>query len=518
MHGDRILRTGAVGAILLGTLTALPAAASSLSGPPGAANASAAALGRYYRQSLTWSPCAGSTDAALECATVQVPLDYTHPQDRSISLAIDRLPATDPAGRHGVLLTNPGGPGGSGLPTPETLRSQLPAAALAPYDVIGFDPRFTGHSTPITCGQPAEDLGGIWMRWPHPGSLPGDVAAARQRAAACQANAGWALPYATTADTARDMDVIRAALGEQRISFLGTSYGGYLGAVYTALFPERTDRFVLDSPVDPSYLWYGFQLERARSLEIALDGFCVWAAGQDAAYHLGSTAQAVRDGWTALVAQADAKPITTPDGLVWTGDLIRALSWILLYNDKADPVLAADLSALQAGRSVPFPPPPSPTQPPGVPADNNSATYLAAVCGDASWPRDVNSYQQMVATQSAAFPFMGGEAANITPCAFWPFQAQQPVSLIGDHARSVLIVDSTRDPATPYAGSQLIHADIPGSRLVTLDAAVHVPYPTYGDACTNNAVNSYLETGQLPDTDLYCAGTTAPVPDVSFGG
>ncbi|HEU5333868.1 MAG TPA: hypothetical protein VFU73_13905 [Actinocrinis sp.] len=143
-----------------------------------------------WRRTVTWTACQGSTDPALQCATIQVPLDYAHPDSRSITLAIDRLPAANPAQRHGIMLTNPGGPGGSGLSTPEQLRAELPAAALAPYDVIGFDPRFVGHSTPISCGQPAEDLGAIWMRWPHPGSFPGDVAAARQRAAACAANAG----------------------------------------------------------------------------------------------------------------------------------------------------------------------------------------------------------------------------------------------------------------------------------------------------------------------------------------
>ena len=501
-------RAGAVAAAVFGTLGTTPATAGQDTAP-----VPSASLSTYYQQSITWTACQGSTDPALQCATIRVPLDYTHPDSRSITLAIDRLPAANPARRRGIMLTNPGGPGGSGLSMPQQLRAELPAAALGPYDVIGFDPRFIGHSTPITCGQPAEDLGAIWMRWPHPGSFPGDVAAARQRAAACAANAGWALPYATTANTARDMDVIRGVLGARRMSFLGTSYGAYLGAVYTALFPDRTDRFVLDSPVDPDHVWQGFQLERARSLEIALDGFSVWAAGQDAVYHFGSTGQAVRDTWNALVAQADATSIATPDGLVWTGDLIRALSWILLYDDKADPVLAADLAALRAGQSVPFPPPATPQQPAGVPADNNTAAYLAVTCGDAPWSGDLETYQRLVATASADFPFMGGEQANITPCAFWPFQAQPPVNLTGDHARGVLIVDSTRDPATPYAGSQLIHADIPGSRLITIDAAVHVPYPTYGDPCTNNAVNSYLATGRLPASDLYCAGTTTPVPD-----
>lgn len=191
-----------------------------------------------------------------------VPLSYADPEGRSISLMIDRLPAGTP-GPHPILLTNPAGPGGQGLPTPGQLRGELPAAVLNTYDIIGFDPRFIGRSTPITCGQPAEDLGGIWMRWPHPGSFPWDVAAARDRAQACAANSGWALPYATTANTARDMDIIRGVLGAPRMSFLGFSYGGYLGAVYTALFPRRTGRFVLDSPVDPDHVWYGFGLERA---------------------------------------------------------------------------------------------------------------------------------------------------------------------------------------------------------------------------------------------------------------
>jgi pimeloyl-ACP methyl ester carboxylesterase len=515
MRVNLALRAGAVAAALVSCAT-LGAASGARQSQTSASRdntaATTAALSVYYRQSVTWSPCQGSSDPLLQCATVKVPLDYSTPAKRSITLAVDRLASPDPSLRHGVLLTNPGGPGGSGLPTPEQLRGELPASVVDAYDIIGFDPRFIGHSTPISCGQPAEDLGGIWIRWPHPGSFDGDVAAARQRAAACEANAGWALPYATTANTARDMDVIRAVLGAPRMSFFGTSYGAYLGAVYTALFPNRTDRFVLESPVNPDQAWYRFQTARAGSLEIALDEFCVWVAARDGTYHFGTTGQAVRDTWNTLTTQADAHPITTPDGLVWTGDLIRDLSWILLYNDKNDPVLAADLAAVRAGQSVPFPPPPTPQQPAGVPADNNTASYLAIICGDAPWPRDPAVYRAGIAAESVALPFLGAEQANITPCAFWPFRQQQPVSLSGDHARNVLIVDSTRDPATPYAGSLLVHADIPGSRLVTLDAAVHVPYPTYGDTCTNNAVNAYLATGVLPSADLFCAGIDAPVP------
>lgn len=461
-------------------------------------------LAGYYHQQLSWAPCPGSADTSILCAVVRVPLSYADPAGRSISLMIDRLPAATP-GRHPILLTNPGGPGGSGLPTPGQLRGELPAAVLDTFDIIGFDPRFIGHSTPVTCGQPAEDLGGIWMRWPHPGSFPGDVAAARIRAKACAAHSGWALPYATTASTARDMDIIRGVLGAPRMSFLGFSYGGYLGAVYTALFPQRTDRFVLDSPVDPAHVWYGFGLERAGTLETALNTFCGWLAGNDSTYHFGTSAQAVRQTWNGLVAAADAKSITTPDGLVWTGDLIRALTWILLYSDHNYPVLAGDLAALASGQSVPFPPPPPIREPAGVPPDNNTAAYLAITCGDAPAPRDPEFYQRMVVTESARLPFLGGEQANITPCAFWPFQPGPPVSLTGDHAHGVLIVDSDGDPATPYSGSQLIHSDVPGSRLITLHASVHVPYPSYGNACVNDAVSGYLATGRLPAADLTCS-------------
>jgi pimeloyl-ACP methyl ester carboxylesterase len=493
-------------AITLAMLAGLTVTAATPARAVAAATAGSAGngLARYYHQWLTWQPCPGSADATILCAAVKVPLSYASPAGRSITVMIDRLPAGTP-GRHPILLTNPGGPGGQGLPTPGQLRGELPASVLDAFDIIGFDPRFIGRSTPVSCGQPAEDLGGIWMRWPHPGSFPGDVAAARDRARACAAASGWALPYATTANTARDMDIIRGALGAPRMSFLGFSYGGYLGAVYTALFPRRTARFVLDSPVDPSHVWYGFGLERAATLEAALAAFSAWLAGNDAAFHFGATAQAARQAWDALVAAADATPVKTPDGLTWTGDLIKALTWILLYNDHDYFVLASDLAALAAGQSVPFPPPPPITEPAGIPPDNNTAAYLAITCGDAPAPRDPAFYRQMVAVESAKLPFLGGEQANITPCAFWPFQPGPPASLAGDHARGVLIVDSDGDPATPYAGSQLIHADIPGSRLISLHASVHVPYPGYGDACVNDAVSGYLATGQLPAADLQCA-------------
>src|SRR5438132_3146330 len=193
---------------------------------------------------LQWTSCppvAGLPDQ--QCATLQVPLDYGRPDGRQITVGVSRIAASNPALRRGVLLINPGGPGGSGIDLPRILALLLPQSVLDRYDLIGFDPRFVNTSTPITCGLTPEDLSAL-PPWPLPGGVEQNAVVARDVADRCAQNAGDLLPFATTENTARDMDQIRKALGEQTISYLGYSYGTYLGAVYATLFPDRTDRVV----------------------------------------------------------------------------------------------------------------------------------------------------------------------------------------------------------------------------------------------------------------------------------
>ncbi|HZP53028.1 alpha/beta fold hydrolase, partial [Actinocrinis sp.] len=264
-------------------------------------------LSGYEHQSLHWVSCPGVDDPRLQCASVRVPLDYAHPQRRAISITISRLPATDPAQRRGVLLTTGGGPGGAGVPLPIQLSQSLDPTVLARYDLIGFDMRFVERSTPITCGQPTEEPGGYWVRVNGFQSFDTTSEQAAALARDCARYAGWALHYATTANAARDMDVIRDALGERTISYLGGSYAALLGVAYSSLFPERLDRLVLDSPPDYDTVWRSFELGRTAAMESNYNAFLSWLAQSDSTYHLGTTAAQVGSAITSVLRQANAQ-------------------------------------------------------------------------------------------------------------------------------------------------------------------------------------------------------------------
>ncbi|MYR38677.1 alpha/beta fold hydrolase, partial [Streptomyces sp. SID4944] len=244
-------------AMLAPALATTPAAAAPASAPSATASPATAtgALDRYTQQKPKWKRCEASAPAEFQCATIQVPLDYRAPGGKRLDLAISRIKSTAPGKRHGVLLSNPGGPGGPGIYMPLALQEELPASVTQKYDLIGFDPRGVGESSPVSCNLTLEEED--WLRPYKKETFTKDVAWARKVAEKCRAKSGSVLPHITTRNTARDLDVLRAVLGEKKLSYLGYSYGTYLGAVYTQLFPGRVDRFVLDSAVDPARAWRG---------------------------------------------------------------------------------------------------------------------------------------------------------------------------------------------------------------------------------------------------------------------
>ncbi|MYU19592.1 alpha/beta fold hydrolase, partial [Streptomyces sp. SID8361] len=237
-----------VTATLAPALATSTADAAEVGAAPAAATGSA--LDQYVEQKPKWQRCEADLPAEYQCATIKVPLDYRVPGGKRIDMAISRIKSTAPDQRHGVLLANPGGPGGPGLDMPMLMKESLPESARQKYDLIGFDPRGVGRSTPVTCGLEPEEEN--WLRPYKEATFDKDVAWARDVARKCREKSGATLKHITTRNTARDMDLLRAVLGEKKVSYFGYSYGTYLGAVYTQMFPGRADRFVLDSAVDPA--------------------------------------------------------------------------------------------------------------------------------------------------------------------------------------------------------------------------------------------------------------------------
>ncbi|MFI1060727.1 alpha/beta hydrolase [Streptomyces spororaveus] len=477
-----------------------------------ATQASAAPAADHLRQKPAWHRCSPELPASYECATLKVPLDYRRPDGRMIDLAISRIKSENPAKRHGAMLLNPGGPGGSGLDLPLLMSEMMPKDVRESYDLIGFDPRGVGASSPITCG--LTDTEQNFNRPYRPETFGSDVTWARTVADKCREKAGSVLPYITTRNTARDMDTIRAVLGERKLSYLGYSYGTYLGAVYSQMFPDRTDRFVLDSGVDPQRIWRGMIQVWATEAEPAFARWTQWAAQRSAEYGLGDTPQAVSETFWGLVARADKEPFEF-EGMKVDGDMIRSARATFFYPAQATPLVVA-LKAAAEGRPLPSGSDPKALK--GLlsggaaaePAsDNGTAVFWAVACGDTgSWPRYAEQYERDAVKDKARYPLYGDFASNIKPCAFWdrPVEAATPM-----HKKAnVLTVQNEWDSQTPLVSGQGLHKALGGSRMVLAAGGEgHGVYLFDAASCANAPVNAYLTTGRLPAQDVTCQNPPA---------
>ncbi|MER7461559.1 alpha/beta hydrolase [Streptomyces sp. NPDC097981] len=470
-----------------------------------ATGAAAAPAAEYTAQKPAWQRCSADQPAAYECATIKVPLDYRRPQGRTIDLAISRMKSENPAKRHGVMLLNPGGPGGSGLDLPLMMNESMPKDVRDQYDLIGFDPRGVGASSPITCGLTAaeENIDRPYKEE----TFQSDVAWARTVADKCREKAGPVLPFVTTRNTARDMDAIRSALDEKKISYLGYSYGTYLGAVYTQMFPNRSDRIVLDSGVDPQRAWRGMIQVWATEAEPAFKRWTQWTAERAAEYQLGDTPDAVSKTFWDLVARADKEPVEL-DGMKLTGDDIRTARGVFFYPAQAAPLVKALKDAAGGKPAALTAPQRKLLQPAAGPAsDNGTAVFLAVVCGDTEWPRYPEQYAREAAQDKVKYPLYGDFASNIKPCAYWQRPVEPPTAMKAK--TGVLTVQNEWDSQTPLVSGQGLHRALAGSRMVLAQGGEgHGVYLADPNSCANAPVSAYLTTGTLPAEDITCR--TAP--------
>lgn len=495
-------------------VAALLLSGTSMREPPTASNSSASGSTVTSKSpamstaaaTLTWGKCpADVTGAGLQCSTLEVPLDYRKADGRTIEIAISRLVSKHSDKRRGILLTNSGGPGGAGLAFPGVLRDMgLPKSVLNTYDVIGIDPRGVGHSTPVTCDlTPEQAISNIPPYARTAADVVADARVAAGIAKACGSSAtAPLLPFITTANTARDLDRVREALGEQKASYFGHSYGSYLGSVYATLFPDRTDRILIDSVTGPR----GWDAEFSRMFGLGFQDrfpdFATFAAAHPA-YGLGRTPEQVKATYFEIAATLDVKP--NPQGI--DGRLFRHISFAMFYYDTELPALAKIWQALDAG--TPVPPPPPTDAPPasvGVPADNYLASQLHVICNDSRWPESVASYQRNVAADRQRYPLFGAAGANITPCASWPSEPIEPQVKITDEGPSnVLLIQNLRDPATPLAGAQKMRKAFGDrARMVTADQGGHLGYLKLDNPCADSIATTFLLTGERPARDVAC--------------
>ncbi|CCB73072.1 MULTISPECIES: alpha/beta hydrolase [Streptomycetaceae] len=520
----RIAVLGAIGALIAGTVAVTPAAATTDPVPGGRAEAVGTAIAAQHAADtgVRWTACPKDwgLEAPIQCGYVTVPVDYARPYGPTIRLAVDRIRSTGTrAERQGALLYNPGGPGGSGLKFPRrvTTKSALWTQTAKAYDFVGFDPRGVGHSAPISCEDPKE-----YVKAPKPDPVPANEAEklvqrkiAKAYADGCLKRSGRLLAHMTTLDTARDMDVIRAALGERKLNYLGVSYGTYLGAVYATLFPTHVRRLIVDSVVDPApdHIWYRDNLDQDIAFQGRWKDWENWVAKHNAVYHLGNTADKVERQWLKLRAAAKKHPL---GGVVGPAELISFFQ-NAPYYDAYWTIVADAFSKYAAGDAKPLIAAAGPdlkNTAANAAAENGTAVYTAVECTDAKWPTDWRRWDRDNTLLNRKYPFMTWANAWMNlPCATWGVPQLRPVDVHSyPGLPSVLIVQSTRDAATPYAGALELHRRLRGSELITEKDAGSHGVTGLVNPCINDRVTNYLVNGRLDGQDVVCGPHATPEP------
>jgi pimeloyl-ACP methyl ester carboxylesterase len=455
---------------------------------------------------IKWTSCSPS---GFECGTVAVPLDYAHPDKGTINIALNRKPATDQANRIGSVLTNPGGPGASGI---QFLQGE--AASMTNlnrrFDLIGFDPRGIGQSAPVRCltGPEEDTFNALDSVLDDAQEKQAFIDADKNFAAGCMQRSAQVLPFVDTVSAAKDMDLVRAALGDAKLSYLGFSYGTFLGQTYAHLFPTHVRALALDGVLDPSLSANDLLLAQLVGFEHNLQAFladcnarkssstpCAYAATGDPATKL-----------TDLMTRLDTTPMPV-GGRALTRSLAVIGVLLGLYSESFWPTLDQSLAATDKGsgalllRLADF-----------YLARNADGTYdnetdanFAVNCLDRPVPTDVATYDQLGAQYAKVSPLFGPafQYSNLG-CAYWPVPPTGHAGpLSADGAPPILLVGGTGDPATPYAWAQAVNRQLAGSVLLTRNGNGHTSYDA--STCAHSAIDAYLINLTLPAAGTICS-------------
>ncbi|OMG15723.1 alpha/beta hydrolase [Actinomyces naeslundii] len=490
-------------------------------------------LESFYHQDLTWTDCTDdATGTAFQCATVTVPLDYDNPQGQTITVALKKLPSTSSSPRGSVFL-NPGGPGGSGISVIESqaelYKSGDLSEVLANYDVIGFDPRGVGQSTPITCWTP-EDVQAILAGQAEvpfspltPGSAADIVTQGSREAAACEEHTEVPeiLDHADTRSVARDMDVMRALVGDKDLNYLGYSYGTYLGAVYTELFPDNIGRVVLDSAMDPTMARQDPMEGDAAAGEQSLRTYIESQQGQ-AGFPLSGTTDAAVAQLATFLDGLDADPLTvsgsgTPLNRAKAVDAISKLvttspdKWPLLTEGLTQAMNAHDGSALKAnadavsGNSAP-----PTTEKQVVEQLQGLKVFSANRCLDFPDAGNESSWDAALASYHHDYPVFHSLLPQYDAfCHGWGHTSRtEAVDVDVEATNPMLVIGILHDPQTPYPWSKALVSKIRNSHLLSVDMYGHGA--TGSNACTSAKVSDYLVNGTLPSDGEICPADPEP--------
>lgn len=491
-----------------------------LSGPAAAGPARGGPSGGDGRIVLEWRPCKGEEQRGFECTTANVPLDYARPRWRTVELAVIRVRATDPGRRIGSLFFNPGGPGGAGTVGLPQSYGKFPRELRERFDIVSWDPRGIGQSTAVRCFATAEEAA-AWI-----GRVPAfPVGAVERRAFAaahadlgrrCERRDPELLRHISTADTARDLDALRQAVGERRLSYWGVSYGTFLGATYANLFPSRAGRLLLDGNVAPrawvdggpgsgpdlgTFLRLESDLGSAGTLRQFLE-LCGLAPVSRCAFSAGSP-EATRSKFTGLLRRLADRPVGE-----WT--YAKAVSEVrsglyTVHPGWSD--TAKELQALWEGRA-----PQRPSPPPGALQYPGFEQVYGVLCGESPNPKDLQRYTGLDRFSTARSGDLGHWWAWATEaCASWPARAASSYSGPWDRrtAHPVLVVNPVDDPATPYQAGRAMARELADARLLTLRGYGHTALDN-PSACVGRYAVRYFLSGALPTVGAVCAQDTPP--------
>ena len=455
--------------------------------------------------SINWQTCTPTpSEATFECGTLAVPFDYDDPAAGTFTLSLVRRLAENPAQRVGSLLVNPGGPGFGGTSVAEQAEWYLSSSLLQRFDVVGWDPRGTGDSTPaVDCIDDYDRYFGI-------DSPPNNDAAKREMIARtqefvdeCVKRNGEMLKYISTEASARDIDSIRRALGEERISYFGFSYGSELGAVWVTLFPDTVRAAVFDGAADPNASGFDQAMSQLKGFEQQLDAFLADCAERPscAIYNDGRPAAL----FDRLVRDIDANPIATSSGRtpvtqgVFYSAVVQAMysdtMWPQLEMALAQAVRGNGIGLLQLYDGY------YQRQPDGT-YGNELEAFLAISCLDDAEASTVADVDADVRLFAAAAKRLGENFGYGYACALWPHRVDQRLTISGRGAGPIVVVGTTGDAATPLTSTRRAAAALEQGVLIIVEADRHTGYGL--NSCVVERVDDYLIDLTVPENETYC--------------
>ena len=485
-------------------------------------------LESFYNQDIDWQDCSDGT-SPFQCGTVTVPLDYGNPGGQTITIALKKLPASDGDAEHGSLFTNPGGPGDSGV---ESMKdpAAMPEELRGAYDIIGFDPRGVGQSTPITCWtddeirqsltdpgngdiSPTNPLRGVTSK-NVPAQEKIDRGAANAARCAQHSEVPELLDHVGTRDVARDLDVLRATNGNAKLNYLGTSYGTHIGAVYADLFPGRVGRTVLNAAMDPSRYRTDSDAEVVAFKEAALRQYVEHCQAHDGCPLTGSTDEAIAQ-LTAFVDGLDQAPLTAPDSSATVNTknataivqqyAVEKPDWDALTTMLAPAMNNHDGTLMVKATQNSGEAPPT-TVEEVVSSANSEVMFGAVICND--YPDTggtVSDWDAQAAAEKKSYPFFGGTSnAMEAYCRGWGHRGQTPPQETrAEGSDPILVIGTTGDSRTLYPWAQSLTDQLDNGHLLTVEGYGHVTFGS--NACATAAMTDFLVNGTVPAEGTTCA-------------